>query len=52
MKKEYKEWAKELSKKMKGNIFIKNKWKTSVFKKMYKEGLSVNEAHSLWVLGH
>ena len=48
----FSDWTKQLVVKMKQYPLVKNKWKESTFKKMYNEGLSVNEAFRCWFCAH
>lgn len=48
----FSDWTKHLVSKMKQYPLVKNKWKESRFKKMYEDGLSVNEAFRCWFCAH
>lgn len=48
----FSDWSKQLSGKMKQYPLVKNKWKESQFKKMYSDGLTVNEAFRCWFCAH
>ena len=48
----YSEWRRKLVVSIKHYPLIKNKWKSGRFKKMYKDGLSVNEAFRCWYCAH
>lgn len=48
----YSEWSRRLAISIKHYPQIKNKWKISRFKTMYRNGLSVNEAFRCWYVAH
>lgn len=48
----FSEWINHLVMEMKKYPLVKNKWKESRFKKMYKDGLSVSEAFRCWFCAH
>lgn len=49
---EYSEWSKELGGMIKSYPLIKNKWKDSRFRKMFRDGLTTKEALRCWVCGN
>jgi hypothetical protein len=52
VKRSYSEWEQSLVKMMKQYPLVHNKWRSSRFKKMYNNGLSVEEAFRCWICAH
>ena len=48
----FKDWSKQVGKKVKDYPLMKNKWKTATFEKMYEDNLTVNEAVRCWWCAH
>jgi len=48
----FEDWSAELAKMTKKYPLVKNKWKISRFRKMHKEGLSIELAFRCWFCGH
>lgn len=45
-------WFKEIIEAVKAKILIKNKWKESKFKTLWKQGYTAKQAIGLWILNH
>jgi hypothetical protein len=52
VKRSYSEWEQSLVKMMKQYPLVHNKWRSSKFKKMYNDDLSVEEAFRCWMCAH
>ena len=48
----YDEWIADLVKIMKQYPMLHNRWRTSKFKKLHKEGWTVRNAFRIWFLSH